>query len=433
MGELFIKLEKLQNISGTNDKKKFIKENRNNQLFLDTLEFLLNPYKITNISKKKINKKVRVIDNQLKDLNEFYDYLINKSTGKDRDIAIIQAFIREYEKFKEQLEELACKTMRLGVQGKLVNQALGYELIPIFSPMLGDSYFKNENKVKGKFILTTKLDGTRILLLKENGKVKAMSRQGQIIEGLDDIIQDVEEMNFNNGVLDGELIAEGNFADSAEMYKETMKRSRIKGRKTGLKVMVYDYIKNINDFHRGADNTPCIERKSTVESLIKQSDCKHIEYLEPLYIGDDKEEIIKQLKIAEKNNDEGVMLNTYHGKYECKRSKELLKCKLFKDADVLVTDVLEGEGRLEGVLGKIEIKFKYKGKVYINYVGSGFSDEERNYYWKNKDKLIGKVITINYFEISKNKQGSYGLRFGTWKGKEYIRSDKEGIDDTNIE
>lgn len=433
MGELFIKLEKLQNISGTNDKKKFIKNNQDDKLFLDTLEFLLNPYKVTNISKKKINKKVQITDNQLKDLNEFYDYLVNVSTGKDRDISIIQSFIKEHGEFREQLEELACKSMRLGVQGKLVNQALGYELIPLFSPMLGDSYFKNENKVKGKFILTTKLDGTRILLLKENGKIKAMSRQGQIIEGLDDIIQDVEEMNFNNGVLDGELIAEGDFIDSAEMYKETMKRSRIKGRKTGLKVMVYDYIKNINDFHRGVDNTPCIERKSTVENLIKQSNCKHIEYLEPLYIGDDKEEIIEQLKIAEKNNDEGVMLNTYHGKYECKRSKELLKCKLFKDADVLVTDILEGEGRLEGVLGKIEIKFKYKGKVYINYVGSGFSDEERNYYWKNKDKLIGKVITINYFEISKNKQGSYGLRFGTWKGKEHIRSDKTDIEETNID
>ena len=323
--------------------------------------------------------------------------------------------------------------MRLGVQGKLVNQSLGYNLIPIFSPMLGDSYFKNENKVKGKFILTTKLDGTRILLLKENGKVKAMSRQGQIIEGLDDIIQDVEEMNFNNGVLDGELIAEGDFIDSAEMYKETMKRSRIKGKKKGLKVMVYDYIENINNFHNGIDNTPCIERKSSVENLIKQSNCKHIEYLEPLYVGDDKEEIIKQLKIAEKNNDEGIMLNTYHGKYECKRSKELLKCKLFKDADVLVTDILEGEGRLEGVLGKIEIKFKYKDKIYTNYVGSGFNDDERSYYWKNKDELIGKVITINYFEITKNKQGDYGLRFGTWKGKEHIRSDKTDIEETNID
>ena len=45
MNELVIKLEKLKNISGTNDKKKFIKNNQDDKLFLDTLEFLLNPYK----------------------------------------------------------------------------------------------------------------------------------------------------------------------------------------------------------------------------------------------------------------------------------------------------------------------------------------------------------------------------------------------------
>ena len=122
MEELFVKLKKLKNISGTNDKKKFIKNNQDDKLFLDTLEFLLNPYKITNISKKKINKKVQIMNNKLKDLNEFYDYLVKQCNGKDRDIAIIQAFIREHEEFREQLEELACKSMRLGVQGKLVNE-----------------------------------------------------------------------------------------------------------------------------------------------------------------------------------------------------------------------------------------------------------------------------------------------------------------------
>ena len=115
MEELFVKLKKLKNISGTNDKKKFIKNNQDDKLFLDTLEFLLNPYKITNISKKKINKKVQIMNNKLKDLNEFYDYLVKQCSGKDRDIAIIQAFIREHEEFREQLDELACKSMRLGV------------------------------------------------------------------------------------------------------------------------------------------------------------------------------------------------------------------------------------------------------------------------------------------------------------------------------
>lgn len=128
------------------------------------------------------------------------------------------------------------------------------------------------------------------------------------------------------------------------------------------------------------------------------------------------------------------MLNDLNGKYEFgKRPKTIMKVKKFQDGDVLVTDIIEGEGRLVGTLGKIEVQFKYNDKIYTNYVGSGFNDSERKYYWEHKDELIGKVITISYFEISTNKQGEYGFRFATWKGREYIRFDKEGIDDTNVE
>ena len=53
-------------------------------------------------------------------------------------------------------------------------------------------------------------------------------------------------------------------------------------------------------------------------------------------------------------------------------------------------------------------------------------------FWEHKDELIGKIVTISYFEITSNDNGGYGFRFPTWKGKEYIRFDKKGIDDTNI-
>ena len=109
MEELFIKLKKLKNISGTNDKKKFIKNNQEDKLFLDTLEFLLNPYKITNISKKKINKKVQIMNNKLKDLNEFYDYCFhtasvnfyvdnNDSDTIDKVVDKVYAYICECER-----------------------------------------------------------------------------------------------------------------------------------------------------------------------------------------------------------------------------------------------------------------------------------------------------------------------------------------------
>ena len=220
MGELFIKLEKLQNISGTNEKKKFIKENRDDQLFLDTLDFLLNPYKITNISKKKINKKVQIIDNQLKDLNEFYDYLIDKSTGKDKDISIIQAFIREHEEFKEQLEELACKSMRLGVQGKLVNKALGYNLIPQFNVQLASKY--EDKNIKGKeFIISTKIDGVKtICIINKDGKVKFYSRQGKEFTDLVDIEKSINKLGLKDFVFDGEIYYNGEVEDSKDGYKK---------------------------------------------------------------------------------------------------------------------------------------------------------------------------------------------------------------------
>ena len=46
-------LKVLKNISSTNDKKRFIKANEDDLLFKTTLKFLLDPYVVTNISKKK--------------------------------------------------------------------------------------------------------------------------------------------------------------------------------------------------------------------------------------------------------------------------------------------------------------------------------------------------------------------------------------------
>ena len=173
MDDIFKKLKELQGISSTNLKKEFIKSNKTDILFCDTLYFLLNPYIVTNISKAKINKKVKPFktSRQLENLWDMYKFLENECTGKDKDIFILQSFL-ETCKYKDEVKELITKSMRLGVQAKLVNTALGEEFIPQFGCMLGESYFKNEKKVKGSFILTTKLDGSRILVIKENGKVK---------------------------------------------------------------------------------------------------------------------------------------------------------------------------------------------------------------------------------------------------------------------
>ena len=44
-------------------------------------------------------------------------------------------------------------------------------------------------------------------------------------------------------------------------------------------------------------------------------------------------------------------------------------------------------------------------------VGSGFSQEQRRHYFKNPTEIIGKQVTVQYFEESQNKKGEYSLRF----------------------
>jgi DNA ligase-1 len=48
-------------------------------------------------------------------------------------------------------------------------------------------------------------------------------------------------------------------------------------------------------------------------------------------------------------------------------------------------------------------------------VGSGFSIEQRQDFYKHPKKILGKIITVQYFAESKNQEGGISLRFPTFK------------------
>jgi DNA ligase-1 len=48
-------------------------------------------------------------------------------------------------------------------------------------------------------------------------------------------------------------------------------------------------------------------------------------------------------------------------------------------------------------------------------VGSGFSMSERREYFKNPEKIVGKVITVQYFEETVDQSGNNSLRFPVFK------------------
>ena len=426
----------LQSTNSKLEKQKIIKDNADNQQFTDTLIFLLSPYILTGMSERKINKKVpHLVYTDNLDLNRFSwervkSYLEEHNTGTDKDIAFIQDFItNQPEDMRDFYKGLITKSIKLGCDAKTVNSVLGKGFIPSFEIQLAEKYFEKPNKVVGNFTLTEKLDGFRLATIIHNDKIEFYSRQGQLVEGLVEVEEDMKMFckvnKLHNAFFDGELVAVNcEKLSSDENYKVVTKTARSKGIKRGLKYNIFDTLR-YEDFVLQECDTEYYKRRQLLNELSKNVNLTHINILPVLYNGSDKDMIMEYLNKARENHKEGIMINLDNGMYEFKRTTNLLKVKVMQDADLKIVDVYEGTGKNKGKLGGIIIEFIYKDNTYRCECGSGFSDDERIDYWNNPEKILNKIATIQYFEISKNDNGGYGLRFPVWTHR--IREDKTEI------
>ena len=81
----------------------------------------------------------------------------------------------------------------------------------------------------------------------------------------------------------------------------------------------------------------------------------------------------------------------------------------------------EGTGRLEGTLGAFVLE--YKGNEVK--VGSGFTDEQREVYWRQRDRIAGTLCEVKYKEISSDKNtGLESLQFPVFV---QLRTDKTEV------
>jgi DNA ligase-1 len=120
--------------------------------------------------------------------------------------------------------------------------------------------------------------------------------------------------------------------------------------------------------------------------------------------------------MAADNKWEGVMLRK-NVSYEGKRTKNLVKVKKFYDAEYKVIDFDIDDH--EVVRDGKSVTLQLLAQVYIEHkghrvkVGSGFTQEQRLQYMDGS--IIGKIITVQYFEETKNDKGGISLRFPTVK------------------
>lgn len=450
-------IEELSSNNSRNYKISVLEKYKDDEDIKYYLDFLFNPFITTGISKKSYQRfhNDSCIDvypeNIFNSTKEALEYLKVHNTSDDNTRELMFSYFmkvhlydikllmekQENTNLHELFYKIITKDLPLGIDAKTINKVIP-NLIPTFDVMLANKYFDNPKIIQGKeFALTTKIDGGRIIAIKKNGIARFFTRQGQEYEGLVDLKEEMEKYFPDNICLDGEITllnpyvveedeegrpAIGRKLSSKEQYKETMKITRKDGEKHGIKMKVFDCM-TAEQFENQKCDTEYWERRMYLNMIFKGvrqetfGGYTYFELLPLLYEGDDTSKITEILEQQIAQGEEGIMINIWDAPYHFSRSWDLLKVKKFKDCDLIITGFEEGTNKLAGSLGALILD--YKGNELR--CGSGFSDEQRKDIWKNKDKYLGKIAEITYFEETTNQNGGFSLRFPVFKD---IRKDK---------
>lgn len=178
-------------------------------------------------------------------------------------------------------------------------------------------------------------------------------------------------------------------------------------------IMVHDYVPV------GGENIPFLERYKLAQAYVKSLKMANVMIAPILALGkvDDIQKIAEMVWATDRQHlsNEGAIGKIVNAPYECgKRNKNILKVKCEVTLELLVTAIVEGEGKYSGTLGAIVCKDK-AGNVHNL---SGMSDEQRNEWYANPNLIVGKVIEAEAMQVLPN--GS--LREGRFKA---VRHDKD--------
>ena len=411
---------RLKSTNSTNDKIDIIKEYKEDYIINEVLKYTYSPFKqfhLTSATVKK-NKKLEPREGY-NDLFYLLDALTKRTiTGHDA-IQYVKGYVQYMDEWQQDL--VFCildKNLKTRTGADLINKAIS-ECVPTFKVALANSYDKQKSKVdfnEQTWFASQKLDGVRCLaIVDENGTCNFYSRQGKTFDTLDVLKNEIESLNLCNVVFDGEIciVDDKGVEDFQGIMKEIKRKDHtIKN----PKYKVFDYLM-LEEFDNQESKRTLSDRLTTFNMLYSEFVSFYCPYsidkLEQWKVK--SEDHFQELaELATKNNWEGLILRK-DCEYKGKRSNDLLKVKKFFDEEYIVKSIESAVHRV--IVDGLEVEEEMLSNIVIEHkgcdvgVGSGFNQEERRKYFNNPESIIGKTITVQYFEETLNQDGCHSLRF----------------------
>jgi len=350
------------------------------------------------------------------------DLLRTRSLTGHAAICAVNSYCEQFdESIKELIYRVIDKDLKCRISVDSVNDIYD-NYIPTFSVALGFPYEDVMPKFGESYdwYASRKLDGIRVVTIIRTLKdgddyIKFYSREGNEFTQFDKVKEQLISLGIENYVLDGEMCIMNGDAEDFKAVAGEVKRNNHTIQNP--RYLLFDAL-TLDEFESGTSSRKFIDRIKDLEGsvinglpyimILKQERVIDLPHYTALYA------------VAVHNGYEGLVLR-YNTVYEGKRSKNVVKCKPFNDAEYVVKSIGTGPFRVIDKITGLEREEEMLTQVYIEHkgntvaVGSGFSIDERRFFFANPNQIIGKTITVQYFEESEDAHGNPSLRMPTIK------------------
>lgn len=431
--------ETIRGLAGSNAKKEFYEANKNATIELifsdtydDSKKYFVHKY---DKDYQSLLTYDYTIDNNYDIFHDMLSQLANREVTGNAAIALVEDTISQYvEEDRPILHSILARNLKIGLSAATFNKSAN-DKIEKFQVTLACNLdkVKGIDPIDGNWFASRKLDGVRCIAFvdADNKTIEFMSRQGKQFTTLKRLEYPLLELTKNMSgkiVFDGELCyidEDGNEDFSKAIQKVTRKDTIAED----VRYCIFDMLDR-DVFDDGYGGPTFSKRYEAYISLYESSDNAAVQYyLSPLKQEriTTQEQFNKWSQDVKDNGWEGFMLRK-DLPFETGRIKDLLKVKKFQDAEYVVEGLELGkmvyneDGMKEYDVVRAII-INHKG-TYV-HVGSGLTKEQRIEWYKDDSLILGKTVTIQYFEESKNKNDDkLSLRFPVLK---YVYENKREV------
>lgn len=342
-------------------------------------------------------------------------------TGNDAQTAINQYRLQATaEQWNNWYRRILIKDLRCGTSEKTINKIVEKKYaeyaIPVFSCQLAHDSANHESKVSGVKLVEVKLDGVRVITVAyPNGHVEQYSRNGKELVNFEHIKQQISKharFFAEPVILDGEVMS----ASFQDLMKQVHRKSDVSADDAVLNL--FDLF-SLREFKAGKGEHKQIDRSYSLAAWYGQfaNNMPNI-----TVVGQEQVDLDTpggQARFKQINHEaieggyEGIMIKDPLAVYECKRSTNWLKLKPYIEVSLKVVAIEEGTGRNQGKLGAFICEGIDDGKYIKVNVGSGFSDNNRDSYWTNREQIIGHTVEVRADAATKSQDSEdvWSLRF----------------------